>query len=126
MNLSQVVSEAQRKSWLDNRSTQSRRVPKSLPVQFRFVPFFHELTISLCTATTEGMFVSAIFIPFPARVPDCALKKGPMDILLRTMRKEGVLALYKGSHSPFISPYLLTPPFSHSLTLGAGPMISLQ
>src|SRR6266566_1504731 len=34
MNSSQAVSEAQRKSWLDSRSTQLRRVPKSLPVQF--------------------------------------------------------------------------------------------
>ncbi len=47
------------------------------------------------------MFVSAILLLFPALFPDYASKKGPMDILIQTMRKEGVLALYKGSRSPF-------------------------
>jgi solute carrier family 25 carnitine/acylcarnitine transporter 20/29 len=36
----------------------------------------------------------------PTTLSDYALKKGPMDILLQTMRKEGVLALYKGSPPP--------------------------
>ena len=38
----------------------------------------------------------------PARFPDYASKKGPMDILVQTMQKEGILALYKGP--PFIPP----------------------
>ena len=44
MNLSQAVSGAQPKSWLDSRLTQLRRAPKSLPVQFHsFLSRAHHL-----------------------------------------------------------------------------------
>jgi hypothetical protein len=46
MNSSQAVLEAQPKFWLDSRSTQLRRAPKSLQVQFHpFLSRAHHLTM---------------------------------------------------------------------------------
>ena len=48
---------------------------------------------------TGGMFVSAVLVSDFSCLSNYAPQKGPMDILAQTVRREGILALYKGSFS---------------------------
>lgn len=53
--------------------------------------------ITHTTSFSEGMFVSLLFdVVYTYAGITTILKKGPMDILTQTLRKEGFLALYKG------------------------------
>jgi solute carrier family 25 (mitochondrial carnitine/acylcarnitine transporter), member 20/29 len=80
---------------LDTIKTRAQIAPSSVRT---FMPQTHNLTMRI--SCNRGHVCQCWTCIVLSRWSDCASQKGPMDILARTVRKEGVLALYKGSSLP--------------------------